>query len=172
MANTYIQFCENLVLNNDDEVRWVKHHLEVIDKVESSDDPELHPDYYEAQRMSEDLYHLDDCEPLGFQWSIYDGPGSTNKTLYIYSDESGNIEHAATFVLEYLTRFASDRCFSFSWSDTCSESRPGEFGGGSVFITVEKTEWFSSWDWLHKRKKAFAKKQKAQAGKGKKLNVT
>ena len=78
----------------------------------------------------------------------------------MYADESGNADHVALFMQEYLKRFNPEGAFSITYSATCSKPRLGEFGGGAAFVTAEKIEWIDSHDWVQKMSAKFKENQK------------
>ena len=53
-------------------------------------------------------------------------------------DDGGhtNLDFLAEFVREVLKRFMPRGCIGIEWSNTCSMSHPGAFGGGVVFVTA------------------------------------
>ena len=69
------------------------------------------------------------------------------KGLWIYSEESGDIEHVALFVQDFLDEFHPDRCWWFSWANTCSKPRIDEFGGGACFVTANEIDWINGQTW-------------------------
>ncbi len=157
MANNYVQFSEGLELRNDEELNWSEEHLGLFGKAEDWEELETHPQYGRYKSLV-DLYEQDDPDiaRIEFEWNWEKSSGK-QKTLYIFSDEAGNVEHAATFVQQYLQRFYNDGCFCISWAETCSLPRAGEFGGGAAFITAEKIEWMSTYGWTEKKRKQFDK---------------
>lgn len=91
-------------------------------------------------------------ETMGdFQFNIEMGDA------YVFSDESGNVDHAADFVQEFLKKFRPDSCFHIEWAATCSLPRAGEFGGGAIFITAKKMTWFNSSTFVEEELKKFEK---------------
>ena len=40
---------------------------------------------------------------------------------------------------------------TYEYAETCSKMRPGEFGGGAIFITREEIVWTNSSEWLRQR---------------------
>jgi hypothetical protein len=68
-----------------------------------------------------------------------------DKNLYIYSEDSANIE-AVTHAIHAVQRhYQIETPITFSFADTCSKPRVGEFGGGVVTITRDRIEtWHTS----------------------------
>ncbi len=157
MANNYVQFSECLTLRNEGESQWAADHLGFFGKAEEWEELETHPQYGRYKGLV-DLYEQGDPDAarLEFEWDLEEGSGQ-QKDLYIFSDEVGNVEHAATFVQQYLQRFYNEGCFRITWAETCAQPRAGEFCGGAVFITEEKIEWMSTYGWAEERRKEFDK---------------
>ena len=59
--------------------------------------------------------------------------------IWIYSEESSNLDHVAAFVRGFLLKFDPTRCFQLQWANICSKPRVGEFGGGAMLITATDT---------------------------------
>lgn len=160
MANNYTQFSEALELEHPGEVEWAKNHFGLFERVSESEDPSSHPEFGAYEEMAE-LYGIEDGdEPMiGFDWSLEPRGKKGAATLYLFSEESGNVDHAAIFVQDYLRKFARDKCFSITWAATCSKPRAGEFGGGGIFITAKNIEWVEAWSWCDEKRKAFEGKK-------------
>lgn len=143
MANNYLQFSEAITLKSEEEKAWVENHLEIFARVGELDQIGEHPEQKEYDRLL-DLYSLEsDDFDLNFQCEI-----DSELELWMYADESGNADHVALFMQEYLKRFNPEGAFSITYSATCSKPRLGEFGGGAAFVTAEKIEWIDSHDWV------------------------
>lgn len=84
----------------------------------------------------------DEC--VGFAASFEDD----GRTLWVYSEDSGTPEDAATLVQEFLGRFRPDDTLGFEWANTCSRPLVEAFGGGAVFVTAEEQRWMGSGHWL------------------------
>ena len=76
--------------------------------------------------------------------------------FYLYSEESGNTDHAIAILSAFLRKFAPDNAIGFEAAFTCSKPRPGEFGGVAVFVTANGAEWMSTGDWLFRKQRDFA----------------
>ena len=61
--------------------------------------------------------------------------------MWLYAEEWGDVEHVACLVRQFLLRFRPDRCWSLTYSCTCSKLRVGEFGGGAVFVTADEVKY-------------------------------
>lgn len=157
MANNYLQFSEVLTLKNPKEAEWVKRRLGLFKRVGESDDPESHPEYSDYEKMVKQYVNHGDDPVIEFDWNIEQRRADGRFLLYIFSEESGNIDQAAIFVQEFLLNFTPDKCFYISWAETCSRPRAGEFGGGAAFITAKKIQWMNIADWCDDKRKKFEK---------------
>ncbi len=163
MANNYTQFSEAITLKSEEEREWVENHLEIFwTQVDESEQIVKHPEQKEYERLLE-LYGLEsDDLNLNFQWEI-----DSKNELWMYADESGNADHVALFMQEYLKKFNPEGSFSITYSATCSKPRLGEFGGGALFVTAEKFEWIDSHDWvIEKWRELDAIKEKRKEDRG------
>ena len=73
---------------------------------------------------------------------------SQNEFVYVYSEESGDVERTAHLFQEYLVTFDIDDFIRFEFAYTCSKMRAGEFGGGVCIITKSEQFWCNSGSWL------------------------
>jgi hypothetical protein len=79
-------------------------------------------------------------------WPDFDWQLSTEeRELWIYSEESGNLNNVATLAQAFLKRFRPSGYWSFEYAYTCSKPRVGEFGGGGAFITAKEIKWLEPW---------------------------
>jgi hypothetical protein len=134
MANSYLQFSEQLELSSDEEVAWVRRQLD--EDLESERDWELPEDEF-----------------LGFDWQILDEPAETRR-LSLYAEESGDPLAVGRFVQAYLKRFQPEGSFVLTYACTCDKPRAGEFGGGALFVTSKSIDSFDAHDWLAERARA------------------
>jgi hypothetical protein len=67
--------------------------------------------------------------------------------------ESGSPED----VCDVLERFIKDNrpsgYVAFTWADTCSKPRPGEFGGGAAFVSAKGIDIMTTFDTIIKMKR-------------------
>ena len=63
------------------------------------------------------------------------------RSLVVYSEEAGNIEHAAFLIYGLLRQFDSNELIQLSAAFTCSSPRPDEFGGVTCWITKNGIIW-------------------------------
>ena len=65
-------------------------------------------------------------------------PSGANCSLWMYSEESANLEEVAALVHVFFREFAIDKVWTLTYSETCSKPRVGEFSGG--WVVVSKNE--------------------------------
>jgi hypothetical protein len=63
-------------------------------------------------------------------------------TVWVASEDSGDVDYTADLVQAFLRRFDLDRVVSFEWANTCSKPRLDAFGGGAVVISRRNADWF------------------------------
>ena len=144
MANNYQQYSFAITNLTPEEQEWVKTLNEIND-------------YDDDGFASDSLY---DGEPW-YSYAVLESPGgryvggkwqeSDTKDLWIYYDESGNVQGVAEYVQEFLAKFRPDEAIGFEWADWCSKPRLDEFGGGAVFITATDVQYMSTGEWLHEK---------------------
>lgn len=86
---------------------------------------------------------------------------SDTNGMYIFHEESINVESAALFVHCVLKGVASDNCVCISVSYSCSKPRTDEFGGQGAFVTKDKIEWLSVWQWLQEKQAEYKNRSAA-----------
>jgi hypothetical protein len=71
-------------------------------------------------------------------------PGKAS-TLYIYSEESANVEAVLSAIHAVMRHYQIETPTEFQYADTCSKPRVDEFGGGVVRITADGIQsWHTS----------------------------
>lgn len=154
MANNYVQFCEELKLNGDEERAWFEHAVRDVEeeiygldsdavdggeKEISREDEETAAAEYQARYakiLKEEPWREDDGDMLmcNFNTSL-DGDGSR---VFFDCDEYGDVDGVAKLVHAFFKKFRPDGYFEIGWATTCSKSRPGEFGGGTYVVTAQE----------------------------------
>jgi len=84
----------------------------------------------------------------GFQLEI---PEDDRTKLWIYSDESGDVDLVVKFVLRCAEAFDLKGRWGFEYANTCSRPLLDGFGGGAHAIDLTAREslgWTSSNEWL------------------------
>ena len=161
MANHYTQFSESLKVNNSDEEHWLREQLAHVYLTESkqlfpTETPQLKASgesYEELPRFHAEALQREvtDCslDFVGFSWEIQKDDEETS--LWIYAQESGDVEQVAYFVQLFLRRFAPDGWWTLAWANTCSRMLVGQFSGGSVLVTAREIFFNDSIRWLELR---------------------
>lgn len=160
MANLYNQWSEYFRLDSKEEADWLKSvlQLNINDYPEVADLPDDDYDDYKAtQKILAEKFGinvtLDEAEYFpGFAAKFEDD----HSGVYLWS-EYGHLENAANIFQAFLKKFSPDRYFKIEWASTCSKFRPGEFGGGAVFVTADNVEWNSTDSWISECKDKFLK---------------
>ena len=163
MANNYLQFSEIIDHLTTDEEAWLCRQMDHIyvfgdhEYSEGSMPTDLDPDDADwdgirAWRNQEDIEFPDE---MGFGYQ-FDDDGSDGRLLWIYGEEYGEVERVAGLVQQFLRHFRPDRCWSLTYSWTCSKLRVGEFGGGAVFITADAMKWQDADNFIAEEEQAFA----------------
>lgn len=115
MAQNYTLFSVALEKLTDQEVDWWAKKIEEVTEDEFNDD--------------------------GPNGAIFDLNLET-KEIWIYAEESGNIEYVADALQAFLAANCPDKYTILTWAVTCSRPRPGEFSGGGVLISATEQKWF------------------------------
>jgi hypothetical protein len=83
--------------------------------------------------------------------------------LWIYAEESGNVEAAADFVV-YLLNKHDLPPVDIEWCSYCDKPRVNEFCGGAIFVTKDGPIYQqSSYTWLQEQRKAYDEAHKKAA---------
>jgi len=167
MANNYLNFSEVLTDLDKEDVEWLEEQLNFFgryhDECAAHDlDFEDHPNFAEAEHRY-NMYNMEwDEEGFDFTWKfeLADSGEKGKRQLWVYSDDSGNVEQIATLMHEFLKARQPDGCFHLSYSLSCSRPRVGEFGGGAFFATAEGIEWMETYSWIDSRRRAFKNNSK------------
>jgi hypothetical protein len=132
MANNYQQYSFMINSLTSTEITWLETKFDEIDK--SNDDPSgEHTDI-----GSTEIERRDD-----------------GADLWLYAEEGCDLESLVDLLQDFLKKNRPDSYLGFEWANTCSKMRLDEFSGGAVFITADKTDWVSTYDFLETKRKAF-----------------
>jgi hypothetical protein len=132
MANNYQQYSFMINSLTSTEITWLETKFNEIDK--SNDDPSgEHTDI-----GSTEIERRDD-----------------GADLWLYAEEGCDLESLVDLLQDFLKKNRPDSYLGFEWANTCSKMRLDEFSGGAVFITADKTDWVSTYDFLETKRKAF-----------------
>lgn len=147
MANNYLQFSLSVPIRSKAALGWVAKTLGDLDGL-----LELRDDADESGLLA--LGHIgrrvidEQWDSAEFQWSLRSAPDDAHAgALWIYAEESGNPEHVALVLEEYLKLFEPAGVITFSWAHTCSKLRVDEFGGGAAVVTATATKFLDAQSW-------------------------
>ena len=143
MANNYTIFSEMLLISGKEEREWLER---LIEQLENGD--EEGPDAAFVKEYSNNFHG----NYLGFDAKFED------EGLWIYTEESGNVDAVAAFVQYFLERFHPDKYWTLTWACTCSKPRVGEFDGGAILVTAKDIKFNNSYLWLEKAKARYKSK--------------
>jgi|GEM_PF-1964064 len=179
MANNYLEFAEVLPNLTAEEEAWLKHQLErVIVAPDGQEYPKDAPEaaevdepVFEGPRAFRDFPHFMDICYDGvpeFQYS-FDDPANASEDpwgrhLFLYAEEAGQPDQPAHLVQKFLRRFRPNDHWTLGyacWSDACVV---GEFGGGALFVTADRTQSMNTFDFVEEAETEFkARKQREVA---------
>jgi hypothetical protein len=93
------------------------------------------------------------AEELGFRPSCGVEIQKDNKTVWLYGEESVDLDQMVKVLCEFQTHFKLKTPVSFSWANTCSKLRLDEFSGGAVVVKDGKSYWVDAQCWAQKKLK-------------------
>ena len=137
MANDYTLWSEALDLSKDDDVRseqeaWIRSVLMPSDEYDAD---ELDVPTAVGAHLTKMGVRAEQAQTEywpDFDWKIENG------YLWVYSEESGNLDNLAVFVQGFLAKFDPKGWFQIEWAATCSAPRLGSFGGGAMLVTAKQ----------------------------------
>ena len=132
MANNYQQHSFMIDKLTPTEVTWLESKFDEIDKGNENDEGEY------VDIGSTDIERRDD-----------------GADLWLYAEEGADLDCLVDFLQDFLKENRPDSYLGFEWANTCSKMRLDSFSGGAVFITADKTDWVSTYDFLETNRKAF-----------------
>ncbi len=93
----------------------------------------------------------EDLDPENMEVPVSNDWEFDDDSVWFHHDECDlyiNTLIAALVVQRFLKECRPGGSVGFTWSETCSKPRLGEFGGGACFITAEEIKWMSAYSWL------------------------
>lgn len=157
MANNYTLFSEAISrLSEEERVRCESRLRHLEQALPNLDENGL--DSKGERCAPEDEPYLNGASDLGFQWKLTSE--SNEHELWMYAEESCDLEHVALFVQEFLARFRPNEYFTLTWAETCSKPRISEFSGGAIFVTAEDIEWHGATAWICQKVAEFTQQGK------------
>lgn len=161
MANHYTQFSQSVAIKNPAEEQWLREQLALVyltasHKLFPEETPQLKESgepYEEMPRFQAEALQrgVSDCslDFVGFSWDIQQD--ERNSSLWIYAQESGDVEQVAYFVQLFLKQFAPEGWWTLTWANSCSRMLVGQFSGGAVLVTARETHFNEGIRWLETR---------------------
>lgn len=137
MANNYTTFSAMLPIKTVKEAEWVEKTLSQIEAMCDGEDGK-----YPAW-MSD----FEEVGYLGFDTELH------TEGLWIYTEESGIVDHVAIFVRAFLKEFHPDKFWKMTWACTCSKPRVDEFDGGAMIVTATTISFMNADRWFAQAKK-------------------
>jgi hypothetical protein len=146
MANNYLFFSEQITEIPDTAMDW-------LEKVLRFDVSNFETDEEASGVLSDMLGAEVEVEFWpDFQYELKDN------SLWMYTEEYGNVEHVANVVQGLIKKFMPDLVFALTWAETCSKPRLSEFGGGCVVISKDEIQFWNT----HNQADAYIGKLKAK----------
>ncbi len=153
MANNYSLFSQELHFQNEEELDWFVKLYEELRHISehggATEEPGgLDRSFYDSDEEWERAKAVDAIGVLLFtDWGEGEplpdfGVEPFRKSNYVvlFSEESGNLDHAASFVQYYFKEKRPDGRWYAEVAFTCSRARPGQFGGAGVAVTADDFE--------------------------------
>ena len=171
MANNYMQLSTSLVLNNDKERKWFEKYLPLINgdedgRLDFASAKPLLSKFRKQTQTKLNIVHQPDLmgdienaineELTGPLCTIVSDPDNLDLPYVWIRDrggEVGTLDSIVALIRIFLNVFDYSTDWSMEWAETCSKPRFGEFGGGAVIVTKEKTKWLSTSDWVRRNRK-------------------
>jgi hypothetical protein len=165
MANHYTQFSQSLLVKGPAEEQWLREQLAPVYLTQSK---QLFPVETEQLKESGETYEefprfqaealqrgVTKCslDFVGFSWEIQKDDSGTR--LWVYAEESGDVEQVAYFVQLFLKQFAADGWWTLTWANTCSRPLIRQFSGGALLVTAGEISLRDSTRWLETRQFEF-----------------
>lgn len=138
MANNHTLFSATLKITAKQKA-WIEKNL--ISREDWEELPDEVVEDEKAVKKVTALYEFYGDEGFpNFDWR-FEGEG-----FWVYSEESGSVDDAASVVEALLKATRSNKVFSIEWAETCEKPRVGEFGGGACVVTRLGAKWVNTSD--------------------------
>ncbi len=162
MANHYTLFSQTLIIRNLLEKSWLQRQLSLVYLTQSkqifaTESRQLKQlkqfgvTYEELPRFQAEAIQsgVTDCalDCLGFQWA-FEQEDDEGQSLWLYAEESGDVEQVAYFVRTFLCKFAPDGWWTLTWAHSCSRPLLGQFSGGALLVTSKEVSFLDTTRWL------------------------
>lgn len=139
MSNNYTAFAVQISVTKDEATWFVQELNELLQSVACHSLAEKEREQWLDERGLREF-----LEWPGFEHKFL----NRNTSILLYSDGEGSVDAVAKQCQRYLKKFHPHKCLSFEYVFTGDRVRPGEFGGGGVFITAEDIKYFTVEEWL------------------------
>lgn len=150
MADSYLQFSEVLVDGlTAEEKAWLEKNLNV-ERLENQAKLD-HGNQYLA--LTE---WVRDSGSLGFEYSLEDD------CWVVFEEEYGEPEAVSIIAQAFLRQFRPQDTIGFTWAETCSKLRIGEFGGGGCVIEADAVHFFNAHQWVDEKRGEVSKRAKGK----------
>jgi hypothetical protein len=173
VANNYLEFSEVLTHLNPAEETWLRQQMEHVvvfgdqEYLDGEVPKDLDPDVadWSGVRAWRNLDDIEYPDEQGFEHEFDDGSewDDWGRHLWLYAEESGEPQHVARLVQQFLRHCRPDQCWSLTYSITCSKRRVGEFSGGACFVTADEIKWQDAYRFVEEQRQAFAKTKKRES---------
>lgn len=140
MANNYQQGCESWPITDIEKGILLSLYDNPQDWVELPD--ELDPDDPDRGFVLE----------FGTNYNENSKVNHPHIMLITDDGEWFNSTNVANFLASFMKRCRPKEALGFTWSNTCSKSRPGEFGGGACVVYGDgHSEWLDAGMWIMRK---------------------
>ena len=138
MANNYLSFSEKIIALDAKEKKWI-NGIPLSTEEKYEDDEIALRDALEKHGI--DTKSIKDTIEMfpSFDFTI------TEEDWWIYTEESGGIDHVACVVQAFIKKFRPRFVFTLTWCEYCDKPRIGEFGGGAMVVTKDKIRYWNTW---------------------------
>jgi hypothetical protein len=141
-SDNLLRFSQVIKNLSDEEWSWFERYmvnrckgLDVDGEPREVDEEATFPDFE---------FHLMDSQ----EWGKY---------AWFVAREGGNVGQVAEVVQDFLRTFRPSECFTLTWAEYCTISRPGEFDGGAIFVSASRIDTFHAGEWAYEKERGFQK---------------
>lgn len=135
MADYYTQF-SIAISNTDESITWLATLLT---------EPDKHDDAMKA--IMAEIGFADPDAPF-YDLTVMRGQGEYANTLYIYTEESFDMDAFAVAVQGWLRHFKIPHAVYFTWAGTCSRPKTDAYTGGGCIIYHDSIMWMDARSWI------------------------
>lgn len=136
MSNNYIVWSETLRLPTPEIANWANDFFTFLNNIANDvtmENPFIPSDRPEFRDYVEDIGNFSlDCGGFGF---AFEEPGMDENSIYVFSDENGNLEACLEAIHIVLKHFKLEHVFTLRWAEYSDRNRGGDIGGGAAVVT-------------------------------------